>query len=185
MGIQQWLNENDGKNQSTWKKICPSATLVHHKSHMDWPGIKPRPLWQNSLTACTQYWPAKENGILQMDMKCIWIVTLTFNEHIMLSACLLSSNDHAQDACYWSLTNPLGCTSSTTPMIQGWWCGVVCLVTWLWIHTSSQGMWTNRDMGRQSAYLHYFKNGIFFQICQVTFALQNSWKEHFVAGHKG
>jgi hypothetical protein len=33
MSIKQWCEDNDGKNDDS----------VHHKSHMDWPRIKPRP----------------------------------------------------------------------------------------------------------------------------------------------
>ena len=138
-----------------WNQTQASVAKLHHCMH--------------TILTCKREWHSANGCQIHL------VGNPDSNEHIMFSACLLFSNDHAQDDCYWSLTNPLGHTSSTTPMIQRWWCGVVCLVTWLWIHTSSQGMWTKRDMGRQSAYLHYFKNGIFFLICQVTFALQNSW----------
>lgn len=163
MDIQHWLNDSDRRNQGTWRKTYPRATLVHYKSHMDWPRIKPRPLWKYYITACTQNWPAKENRCqTHLDSN------PDFNERVMFGACFLFSDDHVQDACYWSLTNPLGCTNATILMIQRWWCGVVCLVTWLWIHASSKGMWTKRYTGGQSAYPHYFKNGTYFLICQVT-----------------
>jgi hypothetical protein len=33
-----------GKNLSTWRKTCPSATLPN-TNHMEWPRIKPAPFW--------------------------------------------------------------------------------------------------------------------------------------------
>jgi hypothetical protein len=34
-------NENWQGKPKFWEKTCPSATFVHHKSHMTWPGPEP------------------------------------------------------------------------------------------------------------------------------------------------
>jgi len=94
------------KTKALGEKPVP-VPLVHHKSHMDWPGIKATPLWQNCLTACTQYWPAKENGILQMDVKCIWIVTLT----------LMNTECSVLVSCFQMITHRMLVTG---PWITSW-----------------------------------------------------------------
>ena len=45
-----------GKNQSTWKKTCPSATFVHHKSYRDWPGIEPVPMGSEAQNKPPESW---------------------------------------------------------------------------------------------------------------------------------
>jgi hypothetical protein len=107
MGIQQWLNENDGKNQSTWRKTCPSATcspqiphgLAWNQSHAS---VAKLPHCMHTILTCKREWHSANGCEMHLDSN------PDFNEHRMFSACLLFSNDHAQDACYWSLNNLLG-----------------------------------------------------------------------------
>ena len=39
-----WNNANR-KNLKYLEKDLSQGPFVHHKSHMDWPGIEPRPVW--------------------------------------------------------------------------------------------------------------------------------------------
>jgi hypothetical protein len=34
-----------GENQRTWRKTLSQCYSVNHKSHTDWPGLEPGPLW--------------------------------------------------------------------------------------------------------------------------------------------
>ena len=39
--MEHWWNETGTKNKAFREK----PATVHHKSHTDWPGIEPGPLW--------------------------------------------------------------------------------------------------------------------------------------------
>jgi len=43
MSIQHWWIILTGENGSTQEKNLSHCYFIHHKSYMDWPGIKPRP----------------------------------------------------------------------------------------------------------------------------------------------
>jgi hypothetical protein len=47
VNMECWWNDNwQGKSEiQSLRKTCLSATFVHHKYHMDYPGTENRPLW--------------------------------------------------------------------------------------------------------------------------------------------
>jgi len=78
--MQQWLNENDDKNQSTWRKTYPSATLVHHKSHMDaWnqtqASVAKLPHCMHTILTCKREWHSANGCEMHLDGN------PDFNEH--------------------------------------------------------------------------------------------------------
>ena len=60
-----------GENRSTLEETCPSATFVHHKSHMDRPGIEPG----RRLIACAIARPSAVFGRTKLTVRLLMAVT--------------------------------------------------------------------------------------------------------------
>ena len=45
MGMVYWWDDNDRGELKFFKKLLSQCHFVQHKSHMNWPGIKPGLLW--------------------------------------------------------------------------------------------------------------------------------------------
>jgi hypothetical protein len=43
--MEHWYNDNDREKLTFLDKNLSQCHFVHHKAHMDWPGIEPRSLW--------------------------------------------------------------------------------------------------------------------------------------------
>jgi len=115
------------KTKALGEKIVPVPLLF--TTNPTWTGLNQTqasvaklPHCMHKILTCKREWHSANECEMHLDSN------PDFNEHMMLSACLLFSSDHAQDAGYWSLTNPLGCTNSTTPWSRG--DGVVCSAWW-------------------------------------------------------
>jgi len=61
MGMVCWCGDTDRGELKFCKKILSQCHFVQHKSHMNWPGIKPGLLWWESGDYCLSY------GTGQMD----------------------------------------------------------------------------------------------------------------------
>ena len=71
MGIEQWWNDTDrGKNEILEKNVFHSHS-VHHKSHMDWPGIEAatRPFYFYDSFSLT-FWPSRYPAEQPTDHSC-------------------------------------------------------------------------------------------------------------------
>jgi hypothetical protein len=52
MGMERWWNDTDRGKLKCWKKNLSYCHFIHHKSHMDWPGVEVGPPpWE------ADYWP--------------------------------------------------------------------------------------------------------------------------------
>jgi hypothetical protein len=66
MGLMYWAQTTDEQNISgmiigkrkskSWKKYLPPCNYVHHKSHMNYPGIEHRPPWLEAGNYPPELW---------------------------------------------------------------------------------------------------------------------------------
>jgi hypothetical protein len=52
MDMELWWNDNDSGKPKYLKKNLSHCHSVHHKSHMDWPGIEPSLHSEKAVTNC-------------------------------------------------------------------------------------------------------------------------------------
>jgi hypothetical protein len=52
MDMEHWWNDNYGWKPKYLKKNLSHCHSVHHKSHMDWPGIEPGLRGEKAVTNC-------------------------------------------------------------------------------------------------------------------------------------